>query len=165
MFHREIFAPGESVKFDTYPASVTRPGLSRMLLRGAVRRCPWCGFSGAFFDGWFEKSDACHGCHLRWRRGDSGFELGAAAVSAIIVMGPLLLALGVVVAFTWPEMPVVPLLIMLGMGAVILPMLSYPTSYTLWQALDIVMRPVTVGDFEAAAGSGEPSRHVRSPDA
>ena len=164
MFHREISAPGESVKFATYPASVTRPDLSRMLLRGAVRRCPWCSSPSAFFDGWFAKSDACHGCHLRWRRGDSGFELGAASVAAIIVMGPLVLALGVVVAFTWPEMAVLPLLIVLGIGAVVLPMLLYPSSFTLWQALDIVMRPVTEGDFDAAADEGEPSPPVRSPD-
>ncbi len=29
-----------------------------------------------------------------------------------------------------------------------LPIVLYPVSYTLWQALDIAMRPVTVDDFE-----------------
>ena len=29
-----------------------------------------------------------------------------------------------------------------------LPIVLYPVSYTVWQALDIAMRPVTVDDFE-----------------
>ena len=77
-----------------------------------------------------------------------GFELGAAAIAAIICMGPLVLALGVMVAVTWPEFSVVPLVVVLGLGAVVLPVVLYPSSYTVWQAIDIVMRPVAASDFE-----------------
>lgn len=119
-----------------------------MLARGLVRRCPWCAGRSAFFDGWFAKSPACHTCGLRWRRGDDGFELGAAAISAIIVMGPLVLALGAVTAVTWPDFEIVPLFVVLGVGALTLPVLLYPSSYTVWQAIDIVLRPVTSDDFD-----------------
>lgn len=77
-----------------------------------------------------------------------GFELGAAAIAAVIVMGPLLVALGVVVAITWPDIAVVPLLVVLGLGGVVLPVVLYPISYTVWQALDLAMRPVSPDDFD-----------------
>jgi uncharacterized protein (DUF983 family) len=106
---------------------VTRPSVRRMLFRGVRRACPWCGGRHAFFVGWFHKEAHCRSCGLRWRRGDVGFELAA---------------------LTWPDIAVTPMLIVLGAGAVILPILLYPVSYTLWQALDIAMRPVTVDDFD-----------------
>lgn len=125
-----------------------RPSFPKMLFRGARRRCAWCAGRGAFFTGWFKKASNCKTCGLNWRRGDVGYELGAAAVAAIICMGPLVLAIGAVAAFTWPDFEVVPLLITLGVGALILPVLLYPTSYTMWQAVDILLRPVQPTDFE-----------------
>ncbi len=144
-----------------------------MLLRGLFRRCPWCGGRGAFFTGWFAKQPQCRHCGLRWRRGDVGFELGAAAIAAIICMGPLVLALGGMVALTWPELAVVPLIAVLGVGALVLPVLLYPSSYTVWQALDLVMRPVSPDDFDpvapdaasdAASDPAPGSSSGRSPD-
>ncbi len=125
-----------------------RPSFPKMLFRGAFRRCAWCSGRSAFFTGWFKKSSHCQTCGLEWRRGDVGYELGAAAVAAIICIGPLVLALGAVTAFTWPEIDVVSLLITLGIGAVILPLLLYPSSYTLWQAIDLLMRPVEPAHFD-----------------
>lgn len=119
-----------------------------MLLRGLFRRCAWCGGRGAFFTGWFGKQTTCKTCGLNWRRKDVGYELGAAAVAAIICMGPLVLTLGVMVAITWPSVSVVPMFVALGVGALILPVLLYPSSYTMWQAVDILMRPVGPDDFE-----------------
>lgn len=118
-----------------------------MLLRGARRRCPWCSGRRAFFTSWFTKGDACRTCGLRWRRGDAGFELGAAAMAAIIVMGPLMMLLGIVVAVTWPEIAVAPLMAVLIVGGAILPIVLYPVSYTMWQAVDLLMRPVEEKDF------------------
>lgn len=123
-----------------------RPALPKMLARGALRRCPWCGGRLAFFDGWFAKSERCHTCGIPWRRGDVGFELGAATISAILVFGTLMVALGVGFVSTWPDVPYLALGIVLGVMAVLLPVAAYPISYTLWQALDLVMRPPEPGD-------------------
>ncbi len=125
-----------------------------MLLRGAFRRCAWCGGRGAFFDGWFAKHEHCRTCGIGWRRGDVGYELGAAATAAIICMGPLVLALGAIVAVTWPDVHVVPLLVVLGAGGVILPVVLYPSSYTMWQGVDILMRPVEPHHFDDAGTTG-----------
>ena len=126
-----------------------RPPLPRMLLRGLFRRCAWCGGRGAFFTGWTTKAEHCTTCGLNWRRGDVGYELGAAATAAIICMGPLVLILGGVIAVTWPDVDVVPLLVILGAGGLLLPILLYPSSYTTWQAVDILMRPVEPQHFDA----------------
>lgn len=124
-----------------------------MLLRGAVRRCPWCGGRGAFFTSWFAKDESCRTCGLRWRRDDVGFELGAAAMAAIIVMGPLVVLLGLVLALTWPDVAVVPLMAVFVPAAVVLPIVLYPVSYTMWQAVDLRMRPPTPADLEPVEGS------------
>jgi len=118
-----------------------------MLIRGAFRRCPWCGGRGAFFVGWFKKADCCQTCGLEWRRGDVGYELGAAAITVIITFGPLMLILGGMVAFTWPDVEIVPMFVVLVVLAIALPLLLYGSAYVMWQAIDIVMRPPTAMDF------------------
>ncbi len=100
---------------------------------------------------------------MRWRRGDEGFELGAVAVSTVIVIGALMVAMGIGVVLTWPDIAVAPLLAVLGPAALILPVLAYPMSYTVWQALDLAMRPVTIDDFDIEVIGR--SLDVRSEDA
>ncbi|MEM9516432.1 MAG: hypothetical protein AAGA42_16405 [Actinomycetota bacterium] len=147
---------------------MTRPHLARMLVRGARRRCPWCGGRGGFFSSYFTKTPSCRTCSLQWRRGDVGFELGAAAMAAIITLGPLILALLGLVIITWPEIDVVLLFIVLGVGAVLLPFVMYPRAYLMWQAIDLVMRPVQPTDFVLDAEpdvATDPTNDVRRGDA
>jgi uncharacterized protein (DUF983 family) len=118
-----------------------------MLIRGAFRRCPWCGGRGAFFVGWFKKADCCQSCGLEWRRDDVGYELGAAAITAIITFGPLMLVLGAMVAVTWPEVAVGPMFAVLAVLAIGLPLLLYGSAYLIWQAIDLLMRHPTPLDF------------------
>ena len=119
-----------------------------MLFRGTFRRCPWCGGRGAFFVGWFAKDDHCQSCGLRWRRDDVGYELGAAAVTAVITFGPLVLVLGGMVALTWPEVQLLPMYAVLGFLAVTLPLITHGSAYLIWQSIDIMMRPPSPDDFE-----------------
>ncbi len=134
-----------------------------MLSRAVRRRCPWCGGRRAFFTGWFAKVAHCRSCGLRWRRGDVGFELGAAAVAAIMTLGPLVLALGVIMALTWPDIAVVPMLVALVPVALVLPVVAYPLSYTIWQAFDLVARPVRPEDFDAETIVGGAFDHPPRP--
>ena len=122
-----------------------------MMFRSTFRRCSWCGGRGAFFVGWFKKADHCQSCGLQWRRDDVGYELGAAAITAIITFGPLMLVLGGMVAVTWPEVELLPMYLVLGGMAVILPLITYGSAYLIWQSIDIVMRPPTPDDFEIVA--------------
>ena len=119
-----------------------------MFLRGAFRHCAWCGGRGAFFIGWFKKAEHCQSCGLKWRRDDVGYELGAAAMTAIITFGPLMLVLGAMVAVTWPEVNTVPMFVVLVVLAVVLPFFTYGPAYCMWQAVDILLRPPEPDDFE-----------------
>jgi|GEM_PF-6533456 len=69
-------------------------------------------------------------------------------MAAMIVLGPLILGLGAVLAITWPEIEVVPLTVLFLVAGLILPVVLYPLSYTLWQCVDLVMRPVEVDHFD-----------------
>lgn len=133
-----------------------------MLVRGLFRRCAWCGGRGAFFTGWYHKAEHCTSCGLKWRRGDVGFELGAAAITTIITFGPLMLTLGVMAAIAWPDVQALPMFIVLVVMAIGLPFITYGPSYCIWQAIDILLRPPEPDDFEivgdttlAESNSGE----------
>jgi hypothetical protein len=58
---------------------------------------------------------------MPWRRSDVGFELGAMTVNIMVTFGLIVVALVV--------------------AATVVPVVLYPVSYTLWQALDLAMRP------------------------
>jgi hypothetical protein len=77
-----------------------------------------------------------------------GFELGAAAMAAIIAVGPLVLALGAFLAITWPEVRVLPTMAVFLVAGLVLPIVLYPMSYTMWQAVDLMMRPVEPQHFD-----------------
>ncbi len=119
-----------------------------MLVRGAFRHCAWCGGRGAFFTGWFKKAEYCQSCGLNWRRDDVGYELGAAAITAVITFGPLMLVLGGMVAVTWPEVNAGAMFAVLVVLAIVLPFLTYGPAYCIWQAVDILLRPPEPDDFE-----------------
>jgi hypothetical protein len=64
----------------------------------------------------------------------------------VVCFGLLIVGLSAGVVATWPEIAVVPLLVILGVSAVVLPIVVYPLSYTLWQAVDLAMHPPEPGD-------------------
>jgi uncharacterized protein (DUF983 family) len=133
-----------------------RPSLHVMLRRAALRRCPWCGDRRAYFTGWFAKQDACGRCGAPWRRGDVGFELGAITVVTIITFGTVVIGVTIGMVVTAPEFAVVEILVGLAVVAVVMPVVVYPLGYTVWQALDIAMRPPEPGEFPSppVEGSG-----------
>lgn len=114
-----------------------------------MRRCPWCGDRRAYFTRWFVKRDACRGCGLAWRRADVGFELGALTINTMVTFGLIVVGVTAGVIATSPDFAVRQIVIALVVGAVVVPVLFYPVSYTLWQAIDLAMRPPEPDDFEA----------------
>jgi uncharacterized protein (DUF983 family) len=129
-----------------HPVRPERPSVPTMLWRGVRRRCAWCGGRGAFFTGWFRKQATCKTCGIGWHRGYEGFELGAMAIATVVVFSALVVGLAIGVIVTWPDIAVVPLLIILGAVALVLPIVVYPVSYTVWQGVDLAMHPPEPGD-------------------
>jgi uncharacterized protein (DUF983 family) len=132
-----------------------------MVGRALLRRCPWCGGHGAWFDGWFRRDARCHTCGLRWNRGQDGFETGAIMINIIVTFGLMTVVFVAVTIATYPELPIAPFVIAMVAVAVVVPVLLYPLSYTVWSAVDLAMHrpePAERGEMAGwvAARSGAP---------
>ena len=135
-----------------------------MLGRGARRRCPRCGSSGAFTS-WFRLAERCPSCHLRFER-EGDFFLGAYVINLAVTEGLLAVALlaYAVRAVAEPSTSSVPVLVVAGVLSVAAPVLFFPFSRTIWAAIDLATRPVpddrqadaTVGDTYADPGKEGP---------
>ncbi|MFM8507605.1 MAG: hypothetical protein ACKOBR_07950 [Actinomycetota bacterium] len=132
-------------------AANTSPTLGVMLRRGVVRCCPHCGDRRTFFVKWFVRRERCAGCGLRWERNYEGFMLGAMAISFITTGGSLLITMLIGVVSTYPEVPLVPVLGSTVAVTLLVGVFGYPISYTLWQAVDLYLRPISEDDGEMHA--------------
>ncbi|NDC46998.1 MAG: hypothetical protein EBZ68_05420 [Actinobacteria bacterium] len=88
------------------------------------------------------------GCGLRWERNYEGFMLGAMAISFITTGGSLLLTMAIGVIATYPDVALVPVLGSTVAVTLLVGVFGYPVSYTLWQAVDLHLRPVSEDDGE-----------------
>lgn len=113
-----------------------------MILRGLVRRCPFCGHN-KIFDGWFKLKERCPSCGHRFNQ-EEGFYIGAYAINFAITEGLLLLCLipYIFISAADPdyELNVVPFATAAVAAAIIGPILFYPFSRSLWIALDLTLR-------------------------
>lgn len=124
-----------------------RPALLKMLFRGLFRRCAWCGGKGSFFTSWYKKADQCQTCGIYWERGYEGYELGAATMGVFVTFGSIILWMVISVI---AGVALVPLLVVAGILAVFVPILTYPLTYTIWQGVDLFIRPPSEEDIAAA---------------
>jgi len=128
------------------------PGRWRLLGRGITRRCPWCGDRKAYFTGWFKRQEACRRCGHGFRRGDAAFELGAVTANIMLTFLAILATIAIVIGLTAPDIPVLWATVAIASIGLIGPALFYPVSFTLWQAIDLWMRPPTKAEL---AGHGD----------
>jgi uncharacterized protein (DUF983 family) len=111
-----------------------RPSKARMLGRGATRRCARCG-SGHLFRRYFTMVDDCPRCGLHFER-EQGYWAGALAIN-IGLTGAVFVAVFVVaLVMTVPDVPVGLLLAILVPLMIVVPVVAYPFSKTLWVAVD-----------------------------
>ncbi|MCU1396477.1 MAG: hypothetical protein JWM34_4905 [Ilumatobacteraceae bacterium] len=129
----------------------TRPTFGVLIRRALLLQCAWCGSRPGFRRGWFHRHDACQHCGMSVQRGQDGFELGAASINAMLSLGLLIVAGAISIIDTYPDVAIKPLMIVLGIAAVVLPVLLYPFTYTLWFAVELMMEPPSPTDVAAAA--------------
>jgi hypothetical protein len=97
------------------------------------------------------KYERCRTCGIRWRR-EEGFELGAITVNTVITFIVLVAAMTVGFVTTAPDIPVAPMVLSLVGIAVVMPVLIYPFTFTIWLAFDLaVHRPEPAELADAAA--------------
>lgn len=123
-----------------------RPGALRMLARALRLRCPSCG-EGKLFDGWFHMRHRCPHCGLRLDRGETDYFIGAYTLNLIGAELIVVTAMLIVMLATWPDVPWAQMkwgIIAMTLAA---PVITYPFSKAIWLALDLVLRPATLQDF------------------
>jgi uncharacterized protein (DUF983 family) len=129
-------APGDDLPPLTVP---------RLLVRGLTRRCPLCG-SGGVFEGWFTIKDRCPRCDFPLEQRIEGHWLGALGMNTIVSFGILALTMAVGLIATYPDIATGPLVAISVAVAVVVPLVFYPFSKTLWSAIDLAMRPLEPDD-------------------
>jgi uncharacterized protein (DUF983 family) len=110
------------------------PGRGRVLWWGCTRRCPRCG-GGHLFRRWFHLLPDCPRCGLHFER-EEGYWAGALAIN-IAIAG--IVFVGVFVPWavaTVPHIPVAPILLVAVPLMVVVPIIAYPWSKTIWMAID-----------------------------
>ena len=133
------------------PVQLSPGRAATLLARGLRLRCPNCG-GGPLFSRWVKMEAACPRCHLLLDRGEADYFLGGYTVN--FVVSELLVVVGAAlwIILTWPEVPWPLITWSLAFLVVLAPILFYPFAKTIWLALDLTFRPVTLADV---AGHGE----------
>jgi uncharacterized protein (DUF983 family) len=108
-----------------------------VLLRGFRKRCPRCAERDTFV-AWFRMRTACPRCGLRFAKEQGGF-LGAMTLNYGAAIGLWLVVLGIVLAITVPDVPVVPLLAISAVVLIGIPLWFYPRSQMLWAAIEFLV--------------------------
>ena len=123
---------------------------SRMVLRGALRRCPRCG-ARHLFTSWFTLRARCPGCGLRIER-EEGFWLGGYVINFATGEAGIVVLLAVLIAEVANGHHInAALFISLGVVIAALgPLLTFPPSRTVWLAIDLIMRPISDDERVAA---------------
>jgi uncharacterized protein (DUF983 family) len=131
---------------------VTSPSTGTAFWRGLRLRCAWCGSRRTFIRRWLGKYERCRTCGLRWRR-EEGFELGPIALNTVFTFATL--AIGMLIGFvaTYPDVAVGPMIGILVVVAVLMPIVIYPLTFTIWFAFDVVTHPPSEEELAQAAAA------------
>ena len=138
----------------------------RLTWRGLLRRCPLCGRRG-IFRSWFHQRDRCPTCNFPTTRVDDQW-IGAYGMNIIVSFTLLVFTIAAGFAVTYPDPPVLPLLLVCGGVAVFFPLFFQPISRSLWSAIDLAMRPPDPADdidprYLPPGGPDRPPGSGRSP--
>jgi uncharacterized protein (DUF983 family) len=118
--------------------------VGRLLARGITRRCSVCG-TARCFKNYFEMLERCPRCNFRFDRID-GQRSGALGINTIVSFGVLFLVVTGGLILTYPEFDSRWLLPFALGVTVLFPIFFYPFSRTIWNSIDLAMRPLEPDD-------------------
>jgi len=130
---------------DDEPGRLAPLTVPRLLGRGLTRRCPVCGASG-LFQRWFTIRERCPRCDFPLEQRIEGHWMGALGMNTIVSFGALFVTMTAGLIITYPDIAVGPLIAVTVTVAVVVPLVFYPFSKTLWSAVDLAMRPLEPDD-------------------
>jgi uncharacterized protein (DUF983 family) len=112
----------------------TAPSRSKILWWGLTRRCARCGH-GHLFHHYLTMVEDCPNCGLHFER-EHGYFAGALAINIMAIGVVFAVVFVALLVATIPDVPVIPLLIVLVPIMAFGPILFYPFSKTIWVAVD-----------------------------
>jgi uncharacterized protein (DUF983 family) len=108
---------------------------ARILWRGATKRCARCG-RGKLFRRWFTMVADCPRCGLHYER-EEGYWVGAVAINTVFTFGLFFVVLIIATIATAPDIPWLPIVLVVVPLMIVVPLVFYPFSKTLWVAVDM----------------------------
>ncbi|MFZ0015650.1 MAG: DUF983 domain-containing protein [Acidimicrobiia bacterium] len=118
-----------------------------MVGRALRRRCPRCGESA--FSTWFTMTENCSRCGLKFER-EPGYWVGAVTINTVVIFITFLVVFTTLVLATWPDVPWPVVFAVTLVANVVIPIVFYPISKTLWLALEMSWHPLEPEELEAA---------------
>jgi uncharacterized protein (DUF983 family) len=118
--------------------------LPLLLARGLTKRCALCGGRG-LFTSWFTMKERCPRCAFPLERVE-GHWMGSLGMNTLVSFGALFVTVVVGFTATYPDTPVGALMVAVTVVALVVPLLFFPFSKTLWSAIDLAMRPLEPED-------------------
>ena len=94
----------------------------------------------------------CPRCHLILDRGEHDYFLGGYTINCVVAELLIVLGGAVSIVATWPDVPWTLITWSLVGLMILAPIAFYPFAKTLWLAVDLIFRPLTLKDL---AGHGE----------
>lgn len=78
--------------------------------------------------------------------------MGAVTINTVFIFATFLVVFGGSLLLTWPDVPWTWVLIVTLVVNLLVPIVFYPISKTLWSALELSWHPLEPEEIEAAAG-------------
>ncbi len=133
----------------------------RTFLRALTLACPNCGGRG-LFRGYFNMKHRCPTCNLNFDR-NPGSYIGGIGLNTVFSFFVLAMAVIVTFVVTPDDTPLWQLLIFPLAIALIVPLVFFPFSKSLWVSFEYLASPPRAEDFASKANEDTPSRGDASP--
>lgn len=117
-----------------------------LLVRGLLLRCPVCG-KGKLFSGLLKMNKQCPHCHFTFER-EEGYFTSSMAIN--LVISELLVTAFALPLAANPSVPILPVLLIGAPLALLLPVLFFPHSRSLWLAIDHYLHPLHRDELSTA---------------
>jgi uncharacterized protein (DUF983 family) len=140
---------------------IERKAMSRffmLLARGIVQRCPVCG-QGKLFHGIFQMNETCPVCGFKFER-EVGYFTSAMAID--LVLSELIAAAIVLPLAANLTIPALNVMLIGGPFVILLPLLLYRPSRSIWLAMDHYLNPISGDDLPDESLLLQRSRGIRN---
>lgn len=91
----------------------------------------------------------CSLCGLRFER-EPGYWVGAVIINTSVIFATFLLVFGGMVLITYPDVPWVTVLVVTALANIVIPIVFYPVSKSLWAAMELSWHPLEPHEVERA---------------